>query len=279
MRAFVKRHSLVFYFVLAFVWFWGGIALNYTKWFHFWSLMAGALAPTISALTVIGISEGEDALRELVRRLWKWRVGWKWYGVALGLPVAEALLAVGVASGFGVFKLSRINMEMLRATLPEFWIVFLFAAIEELGWRGYALPRLLARQNAVVASIVLGTIHAVWHWPLVLLPHSYLSDVPVVPYTVSLAAEAIVLTWIFCNTGGSVLMAALFHGMINITMTAFDGIDPHWMPWFKSSIDVAVAILIVLVAGMDLMWKRTRRVEATAAWPANCSRSVPKDRD
>jgi membrane protease YdiL (CAAX protease family) len=242
MRAFVKRHSLLLYFVFAFLWFWGSIALNYTKQFRFWSLMVGALAPTICAVTVIGISEGEDAVRGLVRRLWKWRVGWRWYGIAVGLPVAEALIAVGIASWLGVFKPARINLEMLRATLPGFWIVFLFAECEELGWRGYALPRLLDRQNAVIASLILGTIHAVWHWPLVLLPHQYMSDIPVLPFTGSLAAEAIVFTWIYRNTGGSVMLAAL--------------------PWFRSSTDIFVSVLIVLVAGTELMRKEATGVRA-----------------
>src|SRR5271169_4950887 len=265
MRAFVKRHSLLLYFLSAFVWWWSSIALNYTKQFRFWSLMVGALAPTICAVTVIGISEGEEAVRGLVRRLWKWRVGWRWYGIALGLPVAEGLVAVGIAWWLGVFKPARINLDMLRATLPGFWIVFLFAEVEELGWRGYALPRLLARHNAVVASLLLGTIHAVWHWPLILLPHQYMSDLPLLPWTIAVAAGAIVFTWIFLHTGGSVLMAALFHGMTNIAQTLFDGIDPLWMPRLHSSVDVIVAIIIILAAGADLMRKRTRRVEAEPA--------------
>lgn len=265
MRLLVKQHSLLLYFVLAFAWWWSCIALNYTKRFHFWSMMVGALAPAISALTIICISEGEDALRELLRRLGKWRVGWKWYGIVFGLPVAEGLFAVGVASLFGVFRLARINMDMQRATLPGFWIVFLFAAGEELGWRGYALPRLLARHNAVVASLLLGTIHAVWHWPLILLPHQYMSDLPLLPWTIAVAAGSIVFTWIFLHTGGSVLMAALFHGMTNIAQTLFDGIDPLWMPRLHSTIDVIVAIIIISVAGTELMRKRTRRVEAAPA--------------
>ncbi len=265
MRLFVKKHSLLLYFLFAFAWWWGGIALNETRLFHFWSLMIGALAPTISALTIIGISEGEPALRELVGRLGRWRVNWRWYGIALGLPVAEGLIAAGVALWLGVFNAARINLDMLRATLPGFWTVFLFAGIEELGWRGYALPRLMTRYNAVIASLLLGTIHAVWHWPLVLLPHSYLSDVPVVPYTVSIAAEAIVLTLIFRNTDGSVLLAALFHGMINLSFPLFDGIEPRWMPWFKCSVDVAAGVAVVFAAGTKLTWSGRPRIEAEAA--------------
>ena len=59
------------------------------------------------------MAEGEPAVRELGRSLRKWRVGWLWYVVAFGLPVAEALLAVGAASAFGVFKLTRINITMV----------------------------------------------------------------------------------------------------------------------------------------------------------------------
>jgi membrane protease YdiL (CAAX protease family) len=257
MRAFAKQHSLPLYFVFAFAWFWGCIALGLISRFHFWVPLLGALAPTISAVIVTGISEGEAALRELVRRLGKWRVNWKWYLVVFGLPLAEGLLAVGVASRFGAFKLARIDIEMLRATLPAIWIVFLFAAGEELGWRGYALPRLLSRHNATYASVILGTLHTVWHWPLILLPHQYMSDVPLLPWTISIVAEAVVITWIFRNTGGSVLMVALFHGMSNIATTLYDGIDPLWMPRLRSTVSVLVAVIIVLLAGTELM--RTER--------------------
>ena len=258
MREFAKQHSLTLYFVFAFAWFWGCIALGLIHRLHFWVPILGALAPAISAVIVIGISEGEAALRELFRRLGKWRVGWKWYLVVLVLPLAEGLLAVGVASSFGAFKLARINIEMLRATLPAIWLVFLFAAGEELGWRGYALPRLLSSHNAIYASVILGTLHAVWHWPLILMPHQGMSDLPLFPWTTSVVAEAVVFTWILRNTGGSVLMVALFHGMVNITMTLYDGIDPVWMPRLKCTITVLVTVIIILAAGTDLMRKRVR---------------------
>jgi membrane protease YdiL (CAAX protease family) len=258
MRAFAKRHSLSLYFILAFVWFWGCIALGYIQSFHFWAPLLGAFAPALSALVVTGMAGGEPDVRELGCSLRKWRVGWLWYIVAFGLPVAEALLAVGVASAFGIFKLARINMVMLRATLPSLWVVFLFAAGEELGWRGFALPRLLAGRNAIYASIILGGLHALWHWPLILLPHQYLSDVPVVPWTVSVIAEALVFTWIARGTGGSVLLAAFFHGMVNITMVFYDGVDPHWMPWLKCGITVLVTVVLVLATGRALVTTQRR---------------------
>ena len=255
---FAKLHALPLYFAFAFVWFWGCIALGYIQTFHFWVPLVGAFAPALSALAVTGMGEGEPAVRELVRSLRKWRVGWRWYLVAFGLPVAEGLIAVGVASTFGAYKLSRINVGMLRATLPATWIVFLFAAVEELGWRGFALPRLLAVRSAIAASLVLGGLHALWHWPLLLLPHQYLSDLPLVPWTASVIAEALVFTWIARGTDCSVLLAALFHGMVNITMVFYDGVDPNWMPWLKCGVTVLVAVVLVLATGPDLVRRRSR---------------------
>jgi membrane protease YdiL (CAAX protease family) len=257
-RVFAKQHSLPLYFAFACVWFWGCIALGYIQTFHFWVPLLGALAPALSALVVTSMAEGEPAVRELGRSLRKWRVGWQWYLVAFGLPIAEGLMAVGVASAFGAFKLTRINMEMLRATLPSIWIVFLFAAGEELGWRGFALPRLLAVRSAIAASLILGGLHALWHWPLLLLPHQYLSDLPLAPWTASVIAEALVFTWIARGTGGSVLLAAFFHGMVNITMVFYDGVDPHWMPWLKCGISVLVTVVLVLATGPELVRQRSR---------------------
>jgi membrane protease YdiL (CAAX protease family) len=125
-------------------------------------------------------------------------------------------------------------MVMLRASIPALWVVFLFAAAEELGWRGFALPELLRHNSAVKATLIVGGIHALWHWPLILLPKMWLSDIPVLPWTISVLAEAFVLTWIIRGTGGSVMLAALFHGMTNLAMLIFGGITPHRMPWLKA---------------------------------------------
>jgi membrane protease YdiL (CAAX protease family) len=230
--------------------------LGYLPRFRFWVPILGALAPSISALIVAGIAQGEAGIRELVGRLLRWRVRWYWYLVALGLPILEALVAAGSAAGFGLFKLSRINIDMLRVTWPTLWIVFIFAAAEELGWRGFVLPRLLDRYPAITASLILGTIHTIWHWPLILLPHQYMSDIPVVPWTIAIVAEAVVLTWIFRNTGYSVLMVALEHGMNNIISIFYDGIDKAWMPWFRMSVAVATTCIVVSAFGKDLKRKQ-----------------------
>jgi uncharacterized protein len=90
---------------------------------------------------------------------------------------------------------------------------------EELGWRGFALPRLLKQFNPLIASLILGLFWGVWQ-----LPSFYISSV--VQSTHSLPAflffgvvTSILMTWIFQHTGGSVLAAILFHYMVNLSLS------------------------------------------------------------
>jgi hypothetical protein len=73
-----------------------------------------------------------------------------------------------------------------------------------------------------------------------------------VAHTVSVVAEALVLTWLYRSTGGSVLLPALFHGSGNIAMVLYDAIDPRWMPWFKTSMTVFVSLALVAIVGPGL---------------------------
>src|SRR3954470_18202976 len=105
-----KRHSVLIYFVLAAAWFWASLALDRVRSLHFWAPLVGALAPAISAIIVTAITEGEGAVRQLGRKLWQWRVSWRWYLAALGIPLAEALLAVSLAQLSGVFQVRRVDI-------------------------------------------------------------------------------------------------------------------------------------------------------------------------
>jgi CAAX protease family protein len=250
MRDFPRRHPLLLYFVLACALFWGCIAVGFIDRFHFWVPILGAFAPGVAAIVVTGLSSGEPGVRALLGKLGKWRVGLGWYLVALGLPFVEDGLAAGFATVSGSFSAARIPPVL--PVLPAMWVVFLFGAGEELGWRGFALSHLTGRGSAIVASLIVGTLHAVWHWPVILLPHQYLSGVPVLPWSVFVLSEAIIFTWIFINTGGSVLMCALYHGCSNLGMILYSAIDPVLAPWFKCSTSVLVAVGVVVWAGRDL---------------------------
>ena len=87
-----------------------------------------------------------------------------------------------------------------------------FWACEEIGWRGFALPRLLERWNAFTASLILGVVWALWHLPYFFfgMPYSFLI------YALYLLAVSVLMTWIFNHTQGSLLVAVIFHFWFNM---------------------------------------------------------------
>ena len=155
-------------------------------------------------------------------------------------------------------------MVMLRASMPALWVAFLFAGAEELGWRGFALPELLRHNGAIKATLIVGGMHALWHWPLILLPRMWLSDIPVLPWTISVLADAFVFTWIIRGTGGSVMLAALFHGMSNIAMVFYNGMQPNWMPLVKCGVTVAATVSLLLATGPGLRWQTHKRSQGAS---------------
>jgi membrane protease YdiL (CAAX protease family) len=255
MRELVRRHPLPLFFFLAFSGFWGFLALDRIPRFHFWAPFLGVFAPAAAAIVLTGILEGENGVRQLIRSLGLWRVRPQWYAIAIGLPIVQAL--IGLVLAVLLHKYKGLSAESLRAVLPAMWVVFVFAAGEELGWRGYALPHLLQRYRPVYASLILGALHSAWHWPLILPAHGMMSDLPVLPWTAAVLTEAIVFTWIFRNTGGSVLLVVLFHGMVNSSMLLFNAIEPAWMPWIKSGICIVTGAAVLLAAGPELARKMT----------------------
>lgn len=113
----------------------------------------------------------------------------------------------------------------------------------ELGWRGYALPRLLARFTPLGASLVLGVLWAAWHLPFALTLGSALDGIPLYWFLPSLMGASILYTWVFNGTGGSVLLAILFHAASNTTANVvatgnltMASSRSHWCgPWPSSS--------------------------------------------
>ena len=228
-RQAVRRHPLLFGFGLMFLLTWP-VELWRAAASRGWTSVAvpEPLALfvgwgfVVAALVLTALADGRAGLRELGSRLLRWRVGWRWYLVALfGFAVID-LLAVLLASLWRGEPpaFDRVFAQALFGPSEAVWVFvlpfLLFDAVsngEELGWRGYALPRLLQRHNALVASLVLGVVWAVWHLPKFLVVggthegfHWFLLDV---------LAKAVLFTWLYNHTRGSLLLAILFHASIN----------------------------------------------------------------
>jgi membrane protease YdiL (CAAX protease family) len=181
---------------------------------------AWTYAPAIAALMAAGLTGGRPARRQLVGRLLRWRVGWQWYGVVLLGPAVFSLATAAAYALLGGSWSAALPRSLGAPVLLLPLLLLILSASdglgEELAWRGFALPRLLARYNAVAASLVLGFFWSLWHLPLLWTPEIGAQQLPVWLLFVDVTAKSVIFTWVFLHTRGSVLLAVLFHGSTNL---------------------------------------------------------------
>jgi uncharacterized protein len=146
--------------------------------------------------------------------------------VILG-PAAFSLALAGIYTLFGGSWAEAAPPAILEGPLlllPLFLVILTLTdgLGEELAWRGFALPRLLTRYNALVASVVLGVIWALWHLPLLWTEGNSMFHQPLWLLLLDVTAKSILFTWVFLHTRGSVLIAMLFHGATNLFIVSPD---------------------------------------------------------
>ena len=210
----IRRHRLVAFFVIAFVLTWVTVPFGVFM----------AAGPLVAALIVISVVDGRPGLRELKSRMLRWRVGARWYGAAILIPLGVALAAGGmnVALGASDGAFGRLELSALVLMFALRLVVPVFAPVgEEPGWRGYALPHLQRRHSPVVATLILGVVVAVWHVPLVFLAEEHFSPI----FLVATVAVTFFYTWIFNHTRGSVFMTIVAHAAEGVLAAAFVGKD------------------------------------------------------
>ena len=276
-RGLLARHPLISFFVMAYAFSW----IAWSPWvlseegvgllpFELSGATAGLLSaaaillgPTLSVFIMTGVTEGRAGVRRLLHRIVLWRVGLRWYLFALiGIPLVMVLgtliLPEGLASLLGLgpgYVLSYLSTYVLVVILggPLF---------EEPGWRGFALPRLQPLHGPLVGTIILGILWALWHLPEFLVPSWAESSggsgfLDIVKFVVIAIAFAIVITWIFNNTKGSVFMAILVHASIDtfsIPMGALFS-PSHVANSILLSFGVLVVVLVVLTRGRLGYWE------------------------
>jgi uncharacterized protein len=225
----VKEHPLISYFVLAYAISWAIVAPLIASAQGFTDVPVpfalhylNDYGPLLAALITAGIANGTEGLRDLFGRIVKWRVGLGWVLVATFSPLAVYGIAVGVVVGLGdpPPDLSRLGtiayIPYLGWAAWIFWILTVGIG-EETGWRGYALPKLQSRMSALSATLIVTLFWVGWHLPRFFYYAGYMEQgFSVLPLAAhGFLALAIVLTFIYNSTRGSILMAALFHGGYN----------------------------------------------------------------
>lgn len=209
--------------------------------------------PALLAALVLHRNGSSEDWRAFRQRLATWRVGLRWYAVALvTLPLVH-LAGVALTSQSGghfPFHLERF------ALLPLFLITNLG---EEIGWRGYALPHLQQRFHSLTASLILGVVWAAFHW-VAFLQNPTLSWGFLVVGSLMLIAMSIVLTWVFNHSRQSVIVATAAHAMYDVVSIGVVPFGETTTPLLAFALGTGlmclIALLLVVLEGMDLGWPR-----------------------
>ncbi len=178
-----------------------------------------AVCPGLAALILIYRENRSAGVTELLKRAFDYKriTGKLWYApILLLMPVVMVL-------SFGVLRLIGTPVPApLISVLPTLilCVVFFIAGLcEELGWSGYAIDPLQHRLRALKASIILGSIWAIFHY--VALVQAHRSVGWIAWWSLGTVALRVIIVWIYNNTGKSIFAAALFHMMINVTWQLF----------------------------------------------------------
>ena len=275
---------LLAYFLLTF-------ALTWAAWFAAAALAApgntgvfgargplfllGVFAPGLVALALAARGAGRAGVAGLLAGIGRWRVGARWYVFAIGyfaaIKLAAALMhrvATGTWPRFGETPWAL----MIGAILVSTWV----QAGEEVGWRGYALPRLAGRLGLGGASVLIGGVWALWHLPLFFLPGTGSTGQSFPVYLLQTTALSVAMGWLYWKTEGSLLLVMLMHASVNNTtgivpaavagMTAPLTFRGSLVAWVTVGLSWAVAIpLLARMRGADI--RGMRRPDPRAAGP------------
>jgi membrane protease YdiL (CAAX protease family) len=177
-------------------------------------VLLGTFAPSLMALWLTARAEGDSGVRALVGQAFRWRVAARWYLFALAyIPVIKLTVALVHRLATGAWP--RFGDEPWYVILGAIAVSTPFQAGEEIGWRGYALPRLAARFGLARASILLGLIWACWHLPQFFIPEADTYRQSFFVYGLQVTALSVVMAWLYARTNGSLLLVMLLHSAVN----------------------------------------------------------------
>jgi len=242
----IKKNSLITFFVLSYLLIIISVILRLYANMHFalyWIL--SAWSPTISAIIISGIIGGWSEIKKLLSGFLRWKVSIKWYLAACLLFIVPLIFA-----GFYILFGGQSPGPVPDLTVGIFFIYLLFTLLsgplsEEAGWRGFALPKLESKFNALNSSIILGIIWACWHIPL------YFVEVrmPFYIFIILNTVISILITWGYNNTKGSLIITVLFHFSFNFGgafIAGYLGLLPQMVFYISGSILIIPYLIIVV---------------------------------
>ena len=260
----IRRHPALTFFVIAVVMTYGiGIAGHFAL-SRLQSTLGTAIpnvndsvmrfGPSLAGLAAAWITLGRHEVWNILRRIGRWRAPIHVWLAAVALP--PALIVVSFALLGQGAKWSSIDMELgVEVFAIQMLLAVLFAGLgEELGWRGFMLPRLAERNSFFLASVLVGLAWLAWHLPAYVL-FGKGDDDPFLPFATIVIPFSIMLTWTYYRPGESLLFPILLHGSINASFYTLQALFPHVVAGagFQPGFDWALAGLWVTVALITLL--------------------------
>ena len=270
MSTFVKKYPAISMFVLSFV-IGTGISffvINDTLPESFFFLAASSAS--ISGIILTAIVAGKTGLRDLFGRIMIWRVGGRWWAFALFAVLGVVILgkAFNAISGLDPLDFSGAPQGLVML-IPIFLLQVITAGLgEELGWRGFLLPRMQGRFNALVAGLIVGAIHGLWHVPMFfvegLSPYQEMVElIGLVPAILGyglfyVTSWSILYTCLLNNTKGSLLLIFVHHASQAWVLSLFNYSNPVGIFGLPVAMTI-VAIIVVLVFGPENLSKTSEK--------------------
>lgn len=269
----IRANQLVAFFLLSFSISWSlnglviglGMEPSWTRWIL--SGFLSATAPALAAVIVVHVSE--DDLRAWARGIVHWRVHPMWYVAAIGIPAGIALGAALISTllggpiDFGAFSPNLLTLAfgILLGTL-------IGGGQEEIGWRGFAQPKLQERYGGLGAAVIIGIFWGIWHLPLFFdatTPHAQWPIASQLAYFVGIIGFSVLLAWVYNGSGGSILLVMIMHGSENalgalvpldVDLVIVDGV-PDWGMLVTLNVSHVVltwvvALLVIGIVGTSL---------------------------
>jgi membrane protease YdiL (CAAX protease family) len=273
LRGHFKQHPIQSYFILAFLGTWiPFLPILLSRGFHVINLpdpgsdilflIATYGGPLTAAFILTNVIDGKEGARKLLRRMVQFNVAaWLYALLLVGYPLA-VLIGLTVDQGPSILANIPANLGLIGSLyLPGILLsIFIPGIGEETGWRGFALPRLQRQYGPLQGSLIMGTLHALWHLPVYFIPGA-INEGPFSPLifvTNSLAIIALtcVWTWLFNLAKGSVWFAILVHATSNAsTGFAVKLVNvTDFKPWLAPILFGVIALLVILATRARLAY-------------------------
>lgn len=236
LKIFLTKYSVIIFFIFVFAISWSaiyiiagpdGFPINQDQAMVMG--MAILLGPVTACIILTGLTSGRSGFRELLSRLFKWRAGAGWYAAALLIaPLSTAVILALFSLFSSEFQpnivLSVDKLNLIISGIIGGSIVGLF---EELGWTGFAIPRLKRIHGTVSTGVIVGIIWGAWHFPLFWEVNSFRSLLLFVLLIVRLFSwlppYRILMVWIY-NKTESLFLIILMHLSLVATLIVMDPI-------------------------------------------------------